>query len=134
LNIKEFEFSLFRGLKDSIDVAKYRFNKPFHLIGAEEFLKDLFNNAGVCKFSALTCVSPGTITGVKFKHMNCDVLNMSFFDVFQEANVTMEDGTIRQYYEERYEGMILGDKMRQVMVWEEYEDPDAWELIHQDKY
>ncbi len=59
---------------------------------------------------------------------------MSFFDVFQEANVTMEDGAIRQYYEERYEGMALGDKLRQVLVWEEYDDPDGWDLIHQDKY
>ena len=59
---------------------------------------------------------------------------MSFFDVFQEANITLEDGSIRQYYEERYEGMLLGDKMRQALVWEEYDDPDAWDLVHQDKY
>ena len=64
-------FLKFRGLKDSIDVAKYRFNKPFHLIGAEEFLKDLFNSDTVRRFGPLNCVQPGSITGVKFKHMSC---------------------------------------------------------------
>ena len=24
--------------------------------------------------------------------------------------------------------------MRQVMIFEEYDDPDAWDVIHQDKY
>jgi hypothetical protein len=35
------------GLKDSMEVAKFRFNKTFHLVGADEFLKDLFNNKTV---------------------------------------------------------------------------------------
>ena len=32
------------GLKDSMEVAKFRFNRSFNLIGAEEFLRDLFNS------------------------------------------------------------------------------------------
>ena len=32
------------GMKDTLEVAKFRFNKSFHLVAAEEFLKDLFNS------------------------------------------------------------------------------------------
>ena len=67
--------------------------------------------------------------------MNCNVLNMSFFDVFKEANICYgDDGSIKQNYEEIYEGMNLGDRLRQVLVWEEYDDFEAYDLIHSDKY
>lgn len=33
------------GIQETIRLAKYRFNKSFHLIGAEDFLKDLFNDS-----------------------------------------------------------------------------------------
>mmetsp|Transcript_11488 Transcript_11488/g.19445 ORF Transcript_11488/g.19445 Transcript_11488/m.19445 type:complete len:172 (+) Transcript_11488:383-898(+) len=66
--------------------------------------------------------------------MNCNVLNMSFFDVFEELRVCTSDGTIRQNYEEIVEGVNLGDRLRQVMLQEEYDDPDAYDLMHSDKY
>lgn len=56
------------GLKDSIQTMRYRFNKNFHLIAAEEFLKDLFNSPDVVgSFGPLAQMAPGTCTGVKFK-------------------------------------------------------------------
>lgn len=67
----------------------------------------------------------GQCTGVKYTKMNCNVLNMSFFDVFHENKVCGEDGSIRMDYEERHEGIVLGDKLRKVMLWEDYEDTDA---------
>lgn len=37
-----------RGLTDhNLMIAKYRFNQSFHLIGADNFLKDLFNDKNV---------------------------------------------------------------------------------------
>lgn len=66
--------------------------------------------------------------------MNCNVLNMSFFDVFQENKIVSQDGQIRANYEEYVEGIQLGDRLRQVMIFEEYDDPEAWDVIHQDKY
>ena len=44
--------------------------------------------------------------------MKCDVLNMAFFDVFQEINVVTSDGDIRQNFEEREDDMVLGDRLR----------------------
>ena len=66
--------------------------------------------------------------------MNCNVLNMSFFDVFHEIGVCNDDGGIRMDYEEHYEDINLGDKLRKVMLWEDIEDTEAWDTIHQDKY
>uniref|UniRef100_A0A7S3ISM7 Cilia- and flagella-associated protein 300 n=1 Tax=Strombidium inclinatum TaxID=197538 RepID=A0A7S3ISM7_9SPIT len=66
--------------------------------------------------------------------MSCNVLNMSFFDIFHELKVCTKDGDIRQNYEENFEGILLGDRLKQVLLWEEYEDIEAWDTIHQDKY
>jgi hypothetical protein len=80
-------------LKDFVEVAKYRFNKTFHLIGAEEFLKDLFNDRQVLNtFAPLRGLAVGDCTGVKFTHLNCNVLNMSYFDIFNELEICTTDG------------------------------------------
>lgn len=118
-----------------MDVCKFRFNKSFHLIGAEEFLKDLFNDANVIKnFAALNGLSAGSVTDVKFTHYNCNVMNMQFFDVFKDQGLVHDNGYIRGNYEERVEGMVLGDRVRQALCFEDYDDPDVYDHMHQDKY
>jgi hypothetical protein len=85
---------------------KYRFNRNFNLIGAEEFLKDLFNDRNVLStFGPLRGLGVGQCSGVKFKHMNCNILNMSFFDVFHENGICSSDGKIRANYEEYIDGI-----------------------------
>ena len=129
---------MFRGLKETIDVAKFRFNKSFHLIGAEEFLKDLFNDKNVIGgFAPLAGLGPGNCTGVKFTHMTSSVLNMSYFDIFNELKICSDDGYIRQDYEEQVEDIMLADKLRKVMLWEDCEEDEDianYEKIHEDKY
>jgi len=96
----------YRGLENNIEVMKYRFNRNFNLIGSEEFLKDLFNDRHVItSFGPLRGLGVGQCTGINFTHMNCNVLNMSFFDVFQENNIVHADGSIRANYEEYVEGI-----------------------------
>lgn len=126
-----------RGIKDTdLQLMKYRFNKSFAPIQADEFLKDLMNDKQVIKsFQPLMSLQPGSCTGVKYTAMNANVLHMSFFDVFKEANIVYgDDGYIKQNYEEQHMGMSLGDRLRQVLVWEDYDDFEAYDLIHSDKY
>lgn len=59
---------------------------------------------------------------------------MSFFNVFQELGLVTEKGDIRQDFEERVDGMILQDRIRKAWLWEETEDFEAWDTLHQDKY
>ena len=88
-------------MKDTLEVAKFRFNKTFHLVGADEFLKDLFNSKTVVQnFGPLYGMESGKVTDVKHPQLNCNVLNMSFFDVFHETGVCTDDGTIRMDMEE----------------------------------
>ncbi len=100
--------------------AKYRFNQNFHLIGVDNFLKDLFNDKTI-----LATFEPLSYTlgcsGVKYKKLNSEVINMSFFDFFEEADIINPDGYIRKELEEFVEGISLGDKMRRAMLWEDDE-------------
>lgn len=90
------------------------------MIGADNFLKDLFNDKII--LNTFEPVS-GTMncSGVKYKKLNCDVINMSFFDFFLEKDITTADGYIRKELEEMYEGISLGDRLRKAMLWEESE-------------
>ena len=111
-----------RGLNDkNLKFAKYRFNQNFHLIGIENFLKDLFNDKIITSSfeplnSTLGC------TAVKFKKLNAEVINMSFFDFFEEKDIINADGYIRKDLEEMFEGISLGDKMRRALLWEDDEN------------
>jgi len=117
------------------ELGKYRFNKSFHLVGAEEFLKDLLNDRNVISsFGPLRALGAGEATEIKYTHLNCNILNMSFFDIFQELNLVSKDGTIRQNYEERFEGILLGDRVRQALLWEDGEDYESYEALQADKY
>ena len=46
---------------------------------------------------------------------------MSFFDFLKEKDIVIESGYIKKELEEMYEGISLGDRMRQAMLWEESE-------------
>ena len=57
-------------MQDNILMQKYRFNRNFNLIAAEEFLKDLFNSREVVKnFSPLQGLDCGNITNIKFTQL-----------------------------------------------------------------
>ena len=59
---------------------------------------------------------------------------MAYFDVFKDLGLVSDKGDIRQNFEERFEGIVLGDRLRQAWLWEETEDYEAWDTLHSDKY
>lgn len=65
---------------ENLKIAKYRFNQSFHLIGIDNFLKDLFNDKTVLGTFAPVSYT-NSCSGVKYKKLNSQVINMSFFDV-----------------------------------------------------
>ena len=66
--------------------------------------------------------------------MTCNVLNMSYFDVFSEVGCVGPTGDIYGNYEEVHDGITLSTKMTQIMVMEDYEDVENWEVLQDDKY
>ncbi|CDW85539.1 UNKNOWN [Stylonychia lemnae] len=104
----------------NLKFAKYRFNQTFHLVGADNFLRDLCNDKTIqSTFEPLSYLAG--CTGVKYKKLNSEVINMSFFDFLVEKDIATADGYIRKELEELYEGISLGDRMRKALLWEESE-------------
>ncbi len=98
--------------------AKYRFNQPFHLIGADNFLRDLFNDKTVLGTFApvgytLNC------NNVNYKKLNSQVINMSFFDFLKEKKIVMDDWRIKADFDEYLDGIQLSNRLRKAMLWED---------------
>ena len=99
-------------MTDNVLMQKYRFNRNFNLISAEEFLKDLFNSRDVIKnFQPLQGIGCGEIKSVKFTPMSCNILNMSYFDVFSDIGCVGPTGDIYGNYEEVHDGITLSTKL-----------------------
>jgi hypothetical protein len=114
----------FRGIKVGKDlhVQKFRFNQQFRLINAEEFLKQLLNDPQV-QANFLPICNLGTCNGLTFKQVNCQILNMSYFDYLEEIGIINDhNGSIKGCFDEWFEGMQLGNKLRTALAWEEDEN------------
>ena len=60
----------YRGLNENnLSFAKYRFNQSFHLIGVDNFLKDLFNDKTVLSSFGPISATYGC-SGVRYKKLN----------------------------------------------------------------
>ena len=68
---------------ENLKIAKFRFNQSFHLVNSDNFFKEMFNDRSI-----LSSFPPVSYTlncsGVKYKKLNSQVINMSFFDVLTE--------------------------------------------------
>jgi len=112
-------------------VRKFRFNQSFHLIGAEDFLKALVNSPVVqARLPFLQHV--GTSSGLSYKQISCEVLNLSYFDFLEELDIINgATGMIRGAPDEWVDEMQLGNKLRLAMLWE---DDDNYCDLQEDKY
>jgi len=106
---------------NDLHVSKFRFNHTFHQVNADEFLKNLLNSKEVqANFPPIGGV--GDVSNISFKALNCTVLNMTYFDFLCDIDlVNRNTGSIRGAYDEWQDGMQLGDRLRQALVWEEDE-------------
>lgn len=59
---------------------------------------------------------------------------MNYFNILKDLDLVTERGDIRQDYEERYEGIIIQDRIRKAWLWEETEFFEAWDTLHSDPY
>jgi hypothetical protein len=102
----------YRGIVDkNLFLQRYRFNQPFHLIQADMFMKDIFNDKTITStFEPVSDVT--SCTGAKFKKLRAEVVNMSFFDFLHENKITTEDGSIKGAPEEVIEDISCGDRLR----------------------
>ena len=67
-------------------MRKFRYNQAFHPVGADEYLKHLLNSA-VVRNNVPILNTIGDVTKVEFKQLNCNVINMSYFDFMEELGI-----------------------------------------------
>ena len=112
-------------------VGKFRYNQVFYAVGADDFLKQLLNSPAARE--ALPLLAPlGDITDLSFKQMTCNVVNMNYFDIFEELQIVNPNTSMIQgCMDEFVNGMSLGDKLRTGLL---FEDDENYPELQQDKY
>ena len=121
------------GIKPNEDLflRKFRYNQVFHAVGADDFLKQLLNS-DAARASMPMLSSIGEVTDVSFKQLNCNVINMSYFDFFEEMGIVNSNtSNLQGCMEEYIHGIPCQDRLRQGLLFEEDEN---YEELQQDKY
>ena len=101
--------------------AKFRYNQAFHLVGADMFIKSLLNSP-VVKENMPIIGQYDAVEDVSFKHVNCSVTNLSYFDFLDDLGIVGQDAKIKGDFSEWVEGIELADKLRKAMLFEEDEN------------
>jgi len=104
-------------------LAAFRFDRRFDDAQTDAFLSDLFNSAAVraafVPVGARRAPAPitGKVTGVKYERLSVKQLSMDFFDkVAEEGLVVPESGSIKKRYDEEFEGVTVGDDLREMLL------------------
>ena len=78
------------GMADNVQSKKFRFNWSFNIFSTQDFLLDFFNSPEVrSEVKFLGGVSP-RVEKVEFEKLSTNVINMGFFDVLHEKDITTE--------------------------------------------
>ena len=118
-------------LNEDLYVRKYRYNQAFHPVGIDDFLKQLFNS-DAARASLPMVTGLGEVSDVRMKQMTCSVVNMSYFDFFEELNIiNPATSNIQGCIDEYIHGIQCADKLRTGLLWE---DDENFCELQQDKY
>lgn len=112
-------------------MRRFRFDQAFHLVNADNFLKNLFSSDVVTKSIAPLQIIDGC-QDVDFKQMTCTVVNMNYFDFLEKMGIVNNyNGEVQGCMDEYLDEMTLSDKLRTGLLWEEDEN---FETLQEDKY
>ena len=119
-------------LNESLKVEKFRFGGQFHSGIASEYerlLKDFFNRPD-CLAAAGITGSPLVPQTMQIDLLNTSVMSMDFFDRLLDSDLATSTGNIRGCFDEQYDGMTVGDKLREFLL---NEDSENASLYNQDE-
>jgi hypothetical protein len=127
------------GLRDNMELVKFRFNTSFTMTDLDRFLKDLFNDNTIKKnFPPLSHIIPKEgkeIKNFKYKILRTQATNLDIFDSLYENDiVTPETGYIHQDYDINVDDFIVSDKLRQSLIIEESEPYLAFDDEKRDEF
>ena len=127
------------GLRDNMELVKFRFNTSFTMTDLDRFLKDLFNDNTIKKnFPPLSHIIPkegNEVKNFKYKILRTQATNLDIFDCLYENDiVTPETGYIHQDYDINVDDFIVSDKLRQSLIIEESEPYLAFDDEKRDEF
>ena len=127
------------GLRDNMELVKFRFNTSFTMTDLDRFLKDLFNDNTIKKnFPPLSHIIPKEgkeVKNFKYKILRTQATNLDIFDCLYENDiVTPETGYIHQDYDINVDDFIVSDKLRQSLIVEESEPYLAFDDEKRDEF
>lgn len=105
-----------------MELVKFRYNQSFTLFNTEKFLAELFNSA---EFRAaapgFSAILPEKVDTIEYSKLSTEVVNMGFFDILCDKDITTTTGYIKKEPDEYLEGMVMGDRARYALAFEESE-------------
>ena len=111
-------------LDQMLKVEKFRFSGTFDKGDPQEYDRILSEFFTRSEALSLLGIHGTTTTPVKIdmELMNTSVMSMDFFDRLKESGIVSESGTIRGCFEETFDGISVGDKLREMLVNEDSEN------------
>ena len=125
LNSRENQEALLQwNLTDSLTVEKFLFSGPFisdSSVEYERLLKDFF-----CRNDCLAAINifgtPSAPTVIDFDVLDTSIMSMEFFDRMLDSNLVTSTGNIRGCFDEVFDGITVGDKLREFLLNEDSEN------------
>ncbi|CAI2378025.1 unnamed protein product [Moneuplotes crassus] len=125
------------GLDKDMELVRFRFNQSFTLFNTDKFLAALLSSPEVrASLPGLSANIPESVESVEFNKLSTEVVNMGFFDILDEKDITTTTGYIKKEPDEYLEGMVMGDRLRYALAFEEsefyeiFDDQTRKELIY----
>lgn len=111
-------------LTDSLTVEKFLFSGPFVSDLSAEYerlLKDFFNrNDCLAAMNIFGTASSPTL--INFDVLDTSIMSMDFFDRIMDSDLVSSSGNIRGCFDEVFDGITVGDKLREFLLNEDSEN------------
>lgn len=114
-------------LNESLLVEKFRFSGSFAPGLSSEYervLKDFFNSN--CPAILGITGIPTTPFTLDQDNFNTSVMSMDFFDRLTDSAIVTTSGSIRGCFDEQYDGISVGDKLREFLLNEDSENASLY--------
>lgn len=126
-------------LDSNLTVEKFKFNGLFSANNSSDYdriLRDFFRDSVAMSRIQIEGTPSGVPLVIESQQVSTNVMSMEFFDRLENFDIISTGGQIRGCFEEYFDGIQCGDKLREVLLNEDsenasiYTPSDKLELIY----
>ena len=110
-------------LDATFSVHRFRFHGAFSSSGSdyERLVKELVTNGYFLSACGVSGMAKFPIAAT-LEQLAMTVINIGFFDKLTESGIVLPSGTVRGCYEETFDGVTVGDQLRELLANEDSEN------------